>query len=104
MWGRLMDSGVVGHYVPSAMVWHYVPPERCSRQFAAMHAYRWGIQGGLRYSGSFIALIYRWLKSGIKALLGIRSPDPGRFFAPYMNFRYHTGVIKGRITRLISKK
>ena len=104
MEGRLMDTGIVGCYVPLAMVWHFVPPERCSKQFAANQAYRWGIQGGLRHSGSFIALIYRWLKSGIKALLRIRSANPGRFFAPYMDFRYHTGVIKGRIIRLISKK
>ena len=102
MEGRLMDGGVVGRYVPLAMVWHYVPPERCSKQFASIRAYRWGIQGGLRYSGSVIPLIRGWLNSGIKTLLRIPSSDPGRSFAPYLEFRFKTGFIKGCIIRLIS--
>jgi len=104
MEGRLLASGIVGRYVPSAMVWHYVPPERCSRQFASSRAYRWGLQGGLTSSGSVIPLIRDWLKSGIKTLLRIRNSDPGRSFAPYMDFRFKTGVMKGRIIRLISQK
>ena len=104
MEGRLMDSGISGRYVPLAMVWHYVPPERCSKKFASIQAYRWGIQGGLRYRGSFKPPLRHWFVSGIKTFLKIGSSDPGLFFAPYMRFRYNSGFIKGRLIRLTRKK
>ena len=104
MEGRLMDSGIRGRYVPLAMVWHYVPPERCSKKFASSQAYRWGIQGGLRSWGSFIPPIRNWFVSGLKTFFKIGSSDPGLFFAPYLRFRYNTGILKGRLIRLTSNK
>ena len=101
---RLMDSGIRGRYVPSALVWHYVPPERCSKKFATIQAYRWGIQGGLRYSESLVPIIGSCLKLGIKTILKIGSSDSKEFWAPYLKLRYNSGIIKGRLTRLIGMK
>ena len=103
MEGRLMDSGIIGYYVPLAMVWHYVPHERCSIKFASSQAYRWGIQGGLKYQGSLTPIIRRWVKFGLKTLLKIGSPNPGKFYMPYMAFRYNTGIIWGRFIRVNGK-
>ena len=103
MEGRLMDRGISGHYVPSAMVWHYVPPERCSPKFASIQAYRWGIQGGLRTRGSYLPTFRNWVAAAVKTLLKLGSSHPGAFFAHYMKFRYNTGVIRGRLIRLTGK-
>ncbi len=104
MEGRLMADGVRGRYVPAALVWHFVPPQRCSKQFASSQSYRWGIQGGLRYSGGFARLLRRWLVSAIKMSMKIGSSDPSAFFDPYIRFRHNTGIIKGSIFKLTNHK
>ena len=103
MEGRLMDSGIIGYYVPKAMVWHYVPPERCSIKFASSQAYRWGIQGGLRYQGSLTPIVRDCMKFGLKTLFKFGNPNPGKFYRPYMGFRYNSGIIKGRLMRAAGK-
>ncbi|MFZ7127490.1 MAG: glycosyltransferase [Desulfobacterales bacterium] len=100
MQGRLLDNRTIGRYVPGALVWHYVPPERCSRRFAALRAYRWGIQSGLKSEDSWVTLSKRWTKSGVKSLLKILSRDPAEFFRPYYQFRFNTGLVRGRMIRL----
>ena len=67
---RLLENGIKGKYVPDAKVWHFVPPERCSPEFTARRAFKWGIQGGLDYNGSLIRLWKRGLIEGIWALAG----------------------------------
>jgi len=101
---RLLDDGLKGFYIPTAMVWHFVPPERCSPSWAGMRAYRWGIQGGFHYQGTLVSLLQRWLKVGIKSLLSMRSRDPRVSFEPYYQFRYATGMLKGRLVVQRDKK
>lgn len=101
MQGRLLDSGINGLYVPRAKVWHYVPPERCSPHWAAMRAYRWGIQGGLGYSGSVMSLYKSAVKYGLKAALNIGNRQSKNFFKPYVKFRYTVGLLKGKQTSII---
>lgn len=101
---RLFDNGLKGLYIPTAMVWHFVPPERCSPRWAAMRAYRWGIQGGFRYQGPLLALLQRCFKYGIKSLLSMGSQDPRTSFEPYYWFRYTSGMVKGRLVVLRDKK
>ena len=96
MQGRLLESGINGIYVPKAKVWHFVPPERCSPRWAALRAYRWGIQGGLHYSGSAAALYKSLLKNGLKTLLNSGNRKSSQFFKPYSDFRYTIGLVKGK--------
>jgi hypothetical protein len=95
MQGRLLESGRPGVYVPRAKVWHFVPPERCSPRWAAMRSYRWGIQGGLGYSGSVMRLYKRAVKCGLKALLNSGNRKSKLFFEPYIELRYTIGLVKG---------
>jgi glycosyltransferase involved in cell wall biosynthesis len=103
MEGRLMDNGIRGRYVPDARVWHFVPPQRCSKEFASSQTYRWGIQGGLGYSGSLLRLFRRWFVTGFKSLMHVRSSNPAAFFEPYMQYRRVSGLIRGRFIHLTGK-
>lgn len=96
MQSRLLENGMKGLYVPRAKVWHFVPPERCSARWAAMRAYRWGIQGGLKYTGTVMSLYESAFKNGVKMLLNAGNRKSRKFFKPYFDFRYTIGLMKGK--------
>ena len=93
---RLLENGVIGKYIPDAKVWHFVPPERCSPEFTARRAYKWGIQGGLDYDGSLIRLLKGGLIEGIWAIAGLVHREPQKRFKPFYRFCFSSGMIKGR--------
>ncbi len=98
---RLLENGVKGNYVPEAKVWHLVPPERCSPEFTAKRAFKWGIQNGLDYNGSITRLWRRSLIDGVRAFAGLAQREPPKRFKPYYKFCFSSGMVKGKF---ISKR
>ncbi len=103
---RLLESGVRGIYVPSAMVWHYVPRERCTPRWALDRAYRGGVAIGLdhrrddskRWFG-----VPRWiygevLRSTLRLPLALAGGREARFRAR-RRFRYAVGHAQRRSDR-----
>jgi len=102
MQGRLLRNGVEGLYIPKAMVWHYVPRERCSAEWAARRAYRWGIQNGMDYVGAGPKLfgvprwMYRtWIENAFNLIIKSLGNDEKSRFHAYHKFRFVCGYMRG---------